>query len=130
MVDLKRSQRVSGRRRIDYTEYRRDADLSERVGASGEPAEVLHPVLRPDESWTHLRPHSLRDSAGKTVELPFLEIDEELWNPQMTRLTLFIDPGRIKRGVQPLEEIGPVLENGKHYALIIDAAWQDSSANR
>ena len=69
----------------------------------------------------------LRDEAGKPVELPFLEIDEELWNPEMTRLTLFIDPGRIKRGVQPLEEIGPALEEGKRYTLEIDAAWHDST---
>ncbi len=69
----------------------------------------------------------LRDEAGKPVELPFLEIDEELWNPEMTRLTLFIDPGRIKRGVKPLEEIGPALEEGKRYTLEIDAAWQDSA---
>jgi hypothetical protein len=60
------------------------------------------------------------------VELPFLEIDEELWNAEMTRLTLFIDPGRIKRGVQPLEEIGPVLEQGKSYTLVIDRKWQDA----
>jgi hypothetical protein len=45
----------------------------------------------------------------------------------MTRLTLFIDPGRIKRGVQPLEEIGPALEAGKGYTLEIDAAWRDSA---
>jgi hypothetical protein len=68
----------------------------------------------------------LRDGAGRPVELPFLEIDEELWNPEMTRLTLFIDPGRIKRGVQPLEEIGPALEAGKNYTLEIDAAWRDN----
>jgi hypothetical protein len=59
------------------------------------------------------------------VDLPFLEIDEELWDPAMTRLTLFIDPGRIKRGVQPLEEIGPALEEGKSYTLVIDAGWED-----
>ena len=69
----------------------------------------------------------LRDANGKAVELPFLEIDEELWNPAMTRLTLFIDPGRIKRGVTPLEEIGPALEQGKSYALEIDRAWQDAN---
>ena len=68
----------------------------------------------------------LRDEAGKAVELPFLEIDEELWNPAMTRLTLFIDPGRIKRGVQPLEEIGPALEEGKRYTLAIDRDWKDA----
>jgi hypothetical protein len=69
----------------------------------------------------------LRNDAGKEIELPFLEIDEELWNPTMTRLTLFIDPGRIKRGVLPLEEIGPALETGKNYSLVIDSDWKDGA---
>jgi hypothetical protein len=68
---------------------------------------------------------SLRDESGKDVELPFLEIDEELWDATMTRLTLIIDPGRIKRGVRPLEEIGPALEAGKSYALVIGREWRD-----
>ena len=69
----------------------------------------------------------LRNDAGKEIELPFLEIDEELWDPTMTRLTLFIDPGRIKRGVLPLEEIGPALETGKSYSLVIDSDWKDGA---
>jgi hypothetical protein len=72
---------------------------------------------------------SLHDRSGKKVELPFLEIDEELWDPTMTRLTLFIDPGRIKRGVLPLEEIGPSLEAGKSYTLVINPAWKDANGN-
>jgi hypothetical protein len=72
----------------------------------------------------------LRDEKGKFVELPFLEIDEELWNPEMTRLTLFIDPGRIKRGVRPLEEIGAVFQAGKKYTLLIDQAWKDAEGNQ
>ena len=71
----------------------------------------------------------LRDEMGKDVELPFLEIGEELWDPAMTRLTLFIDPGRIKRGVRPLEEVGPALQQGKRYALVIDPAWKDGMGN-
>ncbi len=71
----------------------------------------------------------LRDEQGKDVELPFLEIDEELWDPAMTRLTLFIDPGRIKRGVRPLEEVGPALQEGKWYRLVIDRAWKDGSGH-
>jgi hypothetical protein len=69
----------------------------------------------------------LRTSGGQEIELPFLELDEELWDPTMTRLTLIIDPGRIKRGVRPLEDIGPVLEAGKSYALVIDRKWQDGA---
>ena len=76
----------------------------------------------------HIYEHiHLRDEAGKNVELPFLEIDEELWDPEMKRLTLFIDPGRIKRGVRPLEEIGPSLQEGRRFTLAIDAAWLDAA---
>lgn len=67
----------------------------------------------------------LRDT-GEPVELPFLELDEELWDPAMTRFTLLIDPGRIKTGVQPLEEIGPALEEGRHYTLRILRHWRDA----
>ena len=80
--------------------------------------------MRSGHIYEHVR---LRDEAGKPVELPFLELDEELWNPEMTRLTLFIDPGRIKREVKPLEDIGPALEAGKRYTLEIDAACHDSA---
>lgn len=62
---------------------------------------------------------------GQAVDLPFLELGEELWDPQLKRLTLLIDPGRIKREVKPLEEIGPVFEAGRRYSLIIDNAWLD-----
>ena len=68
----------------------------------------------------------IRDAAGQPIELPFLELDEELWDLAMTRLTLLIDPGRIKRGVKPLEDIGPVFEAGKNYSLTVDATCTDA----
>src|SRR5262249_53508275 len=71
----------------------------------------------------------LRDESGKDVELPFLEIGEELWDTTMTRLTLINDPGRIKRGVRPLEEIGPALEAGRSYTLAIEREWRDGAGN-
>ena len=71
----------------------------------------------------------LRDASGREVELPFLQIDEELWDADMKRLTLFIDPGRIKRGVLPLEEVGPALESGKRYELAVDQAWPDATGS-
>jgi len=76
----------------------------------------------------HIYDHiHLLDIKGKAVELPFLEIDEELWDPTLKRLTLFIDPGRIKRGVKPLEEVGPALEEGKRFTLVVDQGWRDSA---
>jgi hypothetical protein len=75
------------------------------------------------EVYSHIQ---IRPVGGSPVELAFLELDEELWDPTMTRLTLLIDPGRIKRGVQPLEEVGPVFEAGKSYTLVIGAGCRDA----
>lgn len=69
----------------------------------------------------------LCEESGKAIELPFLELAEELWDPTMTRLTLLIDPGRIKRGVKPLVDLGPVFEAGKSYALRVAAGCPDAA---
>jgi hypothetical protein len=68
---------------------------------------------------------SLLGDNNVPVDLPFLEINEELWTADLKRLTLFIDPGRIKRGVKPLEDIGPAIEFGHRYTLLIRREWQD-----
>jgi hypothetical protein len=72
----------------------------------------------------------LRETSGRVVEAPFLEIGEELWDPSGTRLTLLLDPGRIKRGLRPREEDGPILESAKSYCLQIDRDWHDASGQR
>src|SRR5262249_43958630 len=64
--------------------------------------------------------------AGKPVDAPFLELHEELWSNDGTRFTLLFDPGRIKRGLKPREEVGPVLEAGKAYELVIGRDWSDA----
>jgi hypothetical protein len=69
----------------------------------------------------------VRDASGRALDNPFLELDEELWDPTMTRLTLLIDPGRIKRGVKPHDDIGALFEAGRSYTLTIDPAWRDAA---
>lgn len=63
---------------------------------------------------------------GEQIEVPFLELAEELWSPDGRRFTLYFDPGRIKRGLKPREEIGPALAEGGKYTLVIDANWPDA----
>lgn len=82
--------------------------------------------MRQGDCYRHVQ---LLDSRGKAIDLPFLELDQELWDSTGTRLTLFLDPGRIKRGLKPREEVGPVLEEGKRYTLVIDRAWKDAAGN-
>lgn len=74
------------------------------------------------EAYQHVR---LLDASGKPVERPFLELGEELWDPSGTRLTLLLDPGRIKRGLRPREEEGPILVAGAAYTLVVDRSWSD-----
>jgi hypothetical protein len=78
------------------------------------------------EAWQHLR---LLDEHGGPVELPFLEIDQELWDPTNTRLTVLFDPGRIKRGLLPLNESGPNIREGRRYTLSIARDWLDANGS-
>jgi hypothetical protein len=79
--------------------------------------------MRQGEVYRHIK---LLDRSGKAIDMPFLELDQELWDPSGTRFTLFFDPGRIKRGLKPREEVGPALEEGKRYTLVIDRNWRDA----
>jgi len=76
------------------------------------------------EAYRRIR---LLDARGIPVDSPFLELDEELWSNDGKRFTLLFDPGRIKRGLKPREELGPVLEAGKSYSLVIDRDWPDAT---
>ncbi|MBM3814323.1 MAG: hypothetical protein FJW20_22090 [Acidimicrobiia bacterium] len=75
------------------------------------------------EAYQRLR---LITGQDQPVSLPFLELDEELWDRDQKRLTLFFDPGRVKRGLLPNQEVGAPLEEGKRYSLVIDQEWKDA----
>jgi hypothetical protein len=75
------------------------------------------------EAYRHIR---LLNADGKVIEAAFLELGQELWDAQQKRFTLIIDPGRIKQGLKPREDLGPVLEAGKTYTLEIDRRWSDA----
>ncbi len=68
----------------------------------------------------------LFDAEGKEVEMPFLELPEELWDPSGQRLTLLLDPGRIKSELLPRREVGPALQKGGRYALVVVESWLDA----
>ena len=69
----------------------------------------------------------LRKSDGTKIELPFLEIEQEFWSRDSLRLTLLLDPGRIKRGLKPREQMGPIFEAGKNYELVVSGDWPDGN---
>jgi hypothetical protein len=78
------------------------------------------------EAYRRIR---LLDERGAALELPFLEIDQELWDQEARRLTLLFDPGRVKRELVPHQEVGPPLRAGSAYTLVVDRAWPDAHGN-
>jgi len=97
------------------------------------PANVLRFYLEFDqpmprgEVYKHVR---LLNEKGDKDPLPFLEIDDELWNADQTRVTLLVDPGRIKKEVRPRIDLGPVFEPGKKYTLVVSGKWPTLSGDR
>jgi hypothetical protein len=75
------------------------------------------------EAWQHLR---LLDERGGPVSGAFLDLDEELWDPDHRRLAVLFDPGRIKRGLVPARQAGTPIVEGRRYTLAVDADWHDS----
>lgn len=71
----------------------------------------------------------LVDASGRDVPEPFLPLGAELWNHDRKRYTVFFDPGRVKRGLLPNEQMGRSLRAGEKYALLIDQRWTDAEGS-
>lgn len=80
------------------------------------------PMSRQDV-YDHVR---LLDAQGKPIPDCFVQVPEGLWAPDGRRCTMILHPGRIKRGLKPREELGPILEEGKTYILEVDSRWTDA----
>jgi len=75
------------------------------------------------EASQHIR---LLDERGNSVSGAFLDPDQELWDPDYKRLTVLFDPGRIKRGLVPANQMGTPIVEGRYYTLAIDRDWHDA----
>lgn len=49
-----------------------------------------------------------------------MRLKKELWNEDRARLTVLIDPGRIKRNVATNEALGRALLASRDYMLFVD----------
>ena len=73
-----------------------------------------------------LRFVKLLDENGDEVIDPFLPLGDAFWARDYRRYTVFFDPGRVKRGILPNEQMGRPILNGHRYTLVIDAEWRDA----
>ncbi|MEJ7740404.1 MAG: hypothetical protein WKF97_23545 [Chitinophagaceae bacterium] len=60
-----------------------------------------------------------------TLHDVFLNLQPELWNAERTVITVWLDPGRIKRGLQPNQGLGSPLEDQSTYTLQVSNKWKD-----
>ena len=67
----------------------------------------------------------LVDDDGVTITGALLPADHELWDPDRTRLTVLLDPGRIKRGLAS-HQAGYALREGTPFRLVVDREFLDA----
>jgi hypothetical protein len=65
-----------------------------------------------------------------TLPNVFLDLQPELWNNDRTILTVWLDPGRIKRDLQPNLALGPPLSKNKMYTLLIKQDWEAADGSK
>ena len=78
------------------------------------------------EGWGDRAVRVCRAEDGEPLEGVFLPMEPELWDRERRRLTLLLDPGRIKRGLAPNLEAGYPLNEGVPFRLSIDPSFRDA----
>jgi hypothetical protein len=79
------------------------------------------------EGWSGRALRIVDEESGEVLEGAFLPMEPELWDPARRRLTALLDPGRIKRGLVPHQELGYPLRPGRTVAVVVDDAFRDAS---
>jgi hypothetical protein len=69
----------------------------------------------------------IRCDTGEELDGALLDMDPELWDRQRRRLTLLLDPGRIKRGVGPNIQAGYPLDEGMVISVQVDRSFRDAA---
>ncbi len=69
----------------------------------------------------------IKVSDGSNAETDiFLDLENELWNKAHDRLTLWLNPGRIKTDLIPNRELGMPLSAGKSYTIQVEPNWKSA----
>ncbi len=68
----------------------------------------------------------LVDEAGQTLDGALLATDYELWDGEHRRLTVLLDPARIKRGLMAQRQSGYPLQTGQSFRLVVGAGFHDA----
>lgn len=72
----------------------------------------------------------LFDGNGDEVAEALLPTRYELWSPDRSRLTVLLNPGRVKTGLSAHEALGRALVAGQRYTLVVPGALADARGCR
>lgn len=87
------------------------------------PANLLKFYIRFSEPMAEGNPYGslhLLNAKGDTLREAFLKQMPALWNRDRTILSLWLDPGRIKRDLELNKRMGAPLQENQSYSLVID----------
>jgi hypothetical protein len=73
--------------------------------------------------------HLERDDTGERISGAFSPMDFELWDPDRRRLTVLLDPARIKQGLTPHREAGYPLAEGIAVVLVVERGFYDAAGH-
>lgn len=79
-----------------------------------------------DGQSAHVR---LVDGDGEPLAAALLPVEYELWDADRRRLTVLLDPARIKRGLAAHVDIGYPLRVGERFRLVVAADFLDAQGN-
>jgi hypothetical protein len=71
--------------------------------------------------------HVVDDQGGRELTDALLPLDPELWDRDRRRLTLLLDPGRIKQGLLPHVQSGYPLVEGQAIRVAVDPGFLDAA---
>jgi hypothetical protein len=72
---------------------------------------------RPARGLVHQSEVKLVGPDGSEIKNAFMDFGQELWSPEGKRLTVFFDPGKIKRDVEAEGDAVSPLKEGKSYQI-------------
>lgn len=72
----------------------------------------------------------LYDEQNNDLKGVFFDNLYELWDPSHQRLTIILDPGRVKTGLVAHENMGRALARGEEFRLVIDRTWLDANGHQ
>lgn len=81
------------------------------------------------EGWAARAVRVRRADTGEELENVLLPMEPELWDQSRQRLTLLLEPGRIKRGLGPNAEAGNPLTAGVPVSVVVERCFRDATGS-